>query len=266
MSFNNVLITGGAGFFGRAMAAHLLSNGADRVCIYSRDEYKQAVMSQKFNNDKLRFFIGDVQDHFRFRRAIRGVELVIHAAAMKRIDACHFNPEEMVRINVLGTANVVNSCESAGIRCVFLSTDKACEPISSYGYSKALAERIAFGAGAAVTRYGNVANSTGSVIPKWKNCGTVVPVTDPEATRFFMLPQEAINLVLYAAEHMPKDVVVPNLPAYDLRSLAEAMWKEIRVTGLPEWEKKHESMVPGQPSNMARRMTVEELREEIGKL
>ena len=262
------LITGGAGFFGRAMTRRLLDDGlSDRVCIYSRDEYKQFLMRQEFNNDeRLRFFIGDVRDKERFRRASMGVDVVFHAAALKRIETCFYNPEEMLKTNCLGTQNVVDVCEESGIACVVLSTDKACQPISPYGYSKALAERIALGAGAAVTRYGNVFNSTGSVYTVWKDISPVVPVTDPEATRFFMTEDEAVDLVLDTADEMPEEIVTPVLPAYRLADLAEAMGKGMSVIGLPPYEKKHESMVEGEPSNEARRMTVQELRDAIERL
>lgn len=263
--FKRVLITGGTGFFGHAMTKKLLSeNIAECVCIFSRDEFKQAQMRMKFNDDqRLRFFIGDVRDRERVKRAMSGCDLVIHAAALKRIETAHYNPEELVATNVDGTINVVGEAEKYGARCVFLSTDKACQPISAYGYSKAIAETIALGAGAAVTRYGNVAGSTGSVIPLWRSMGDVVKVTDPDCTRFWMYEHEAVDLVLEAARTMPKDVFIPELPAYRLGDLAEAMGKTMNVVGLPSWEKKHESMKPGSTSEQARRMSVDELREAL---
>ena len=262
----NVLITGGSGFFGRAMTKHLLENYlADKVCIFSRDEYKQAVMRREFKDDqRLRFFIGDVRNPDRVKRAMRGIDTVIHAAALKRIETAHYNPEELVETNINGTINIAHAAESIGAKCVFLSTDKACEPKSDYGYSKALAETIALGAGAVVTRYGNVAGSTGSVIPLWRTMRTVVPVTDPECTRFFMTEQQAVDLVIKAAtDEKTSEVITPILPAYRLADLAEAMGKFMEVKGLPYWEKKHESMRPGETSEQARRMSVEELKEAL---
>lgn len=272
--FNSVLITGGTGFFGQAMVKHLLNEAlADRICIYSRDEYKQAVMRRRFNNDpRLRFFIGDVRDLPRLTRAMAGVELVIHAAALKRIEVGVSNPDEMVKTNVLGTQNIVDAALSVDADAVLLSTDKACEPVSAYGYSKALAEAIfqAAGEGFAITRYGNVANSTGSVIPLWKEIiaegSDTVPVTDWNCTRFYMTEGEAVGLVMTTAITMPKEIMIPTLPAYRLEDLAEAMGAEMDIKGLPKWEKLHESMIPGESSVNARRMSVEELREAIGNV
>jgi UDP-N-acetylglucosamine 4,6-dehydratase len=272
--FNRVLITGGTGFFGNAMTKFLLDkNLAEIVCIFSRDEYKQSVMRRKFGNDeRLRFFIGDVRDLPRLTRAMAGVDLVIHAAALKRIEVGVSNPDELVKTNVIGTQNVVDAALSVGANAVLLSTDKACEPVSAYGYSKALAEAIfqAAGEGFAITRYGNVANSTGSVIPLWRdmidNGVFSVPVTDPACTRFYMTEGEAVLLVMNTALTMPKDIVIPTLPAYQLEDLADALSVEMDVIGLPAWEKRHESMTPGYTSENARRMSVVELREAINNV
>lgn len=271
----SVLITGGVGFFGQAMTQWFLNTGEDRICIYSRDEYKQFLMRQRFKDDsRLRFFIGDVRDRERLRRAMAHCDKVIHAAALKRIETAHYNPTELCKTNLQGTENVCELADEFGLPCVFLSTDKACEPISAYGFSKALAEQIALNNGAAVTRYGNVANSTGSVIPIWKSMGDVVPVTDPDATRFYMTEAEAVELVydtlmrriFWATSEPLTGVVTPELPAYRLGDLAEAMGKTMNVVGMSSIEKKHESMVPGETSEMARRMTVEELRDAINEL
>jgi len=267
----SVLITGGTGFFGQAMANYLLKNGiSDRICIYSRDEYKQSVMRRRFNDDeRLRFFIGDVRDPLRLRRAMRGIDLVIHAAALKRIEVGVYNPSELVETNVKGTQNIIDATIDADARAVLLSTDKACEPISAYGYSKALAEDLfrAAGPGFSITRYGNVASSTGSVIPTWREMiasgATSVPVTDPECTRFFMTETEAVQLVIDTAIDMPTDITTPDLPAYRLADLAEAMDVDMEVKSLPWWEKRHESMLPGLTSEHARRMSVDELKKAL---
>ncbi len=241
-------------------------------------------MARKFNNDRLRFFIGDVRDFPRLRRAMDGCEAVIHAAALKRIEVGVYNPDEMVKTNVLGTANVIDAVRSAGVqRCVLVSTDKAFEPISPYGYSKALAESLFTAANASTTgalysgvRYGNVWGSNGSVFPLWRSIlssGGRPALTDPECTRFFMLLSEAVDFVLGALERMRGgEIFVPDLPAYDLRTLARAMVPQVEsdcysqlrrhfdIIGLPKHEKLHESMEAGNCSKDAKRMSIEELR------
>ena len=274
-----MLITGATGSFGRAFVKRLLENGEhDRICIYSRDEYKQALMREDLNDDRLRFFVGDVRDQSRLRRAMEGVDVVVHAAALKRIETGHYNPGEMIKTNVLGSMNVVEASHDAKVKkVVFLSTDKAFQPISAYGQSKALAESLFLAADYAsgksgprfaVTRYGNVAASTGSIIPKWReiiaNDGRVVPVTAASCTRFWMLMDEAVDLVLNTIEDMDGgELNIPTLPAYSVGDLAKAMNVEMDIKGLPHFEKKHESMDDGNCSENARRMSVEELREAL---
>jgi UDP-N-acetylglucosamine 4,6-dehydratase len=198
-----------------------------------------------------------------------GVDLVIHAAALKRIEVGVSNPDELVKTNVIGTQNVVDAALSVNAAAVLLSTDKACEPVSAYGYSKALAEAIfqAAGPGFAITRYGNVANSTGSVIPLWREMiadgAKSVPVTDPECTRFYMTEEEAVDLVMKTAIEMPQEIAIPTLPAYRLGDLAGVLGVNMDIKGLPVWEKLHESMRPGESSDNARRMSVSELREAL---
>ena len=205
---NSILITGGTGFFGRNFTRFLLDNSlADRICIYSRDEYKQSVMQREFVDDRMRFFIGDVRDLRRLERAMQGVDTVVHAAALKRIEVGHYAPEEMVATNVTGAMNVIDAAYRAGVdKVVALSSDKAYQPVSPYGQTKALAESLFLAANAshhgpkyAVVRYGNVWKSTGSVVPVWLELMAKgvprVPVTDPDATRFFMTALEACQLV-----------------------------------------------------------------------
>jgi len=275
----NVLITGGTGFFGRAFVRRLLeTNAAERICIYSRDEYKQAVMRDEFEDDKrLRWFIGDVRDLSRMKRAMEGIDTVVHAAALKRIEVGNYNPTEMVKTNVYGTMNAVDAAADAGVKkFVFLSTDKAFEPISPYGQSKALAERIVlvsndtygkYGPKFSACRYGNVAGSTGSVIPRWRKIlekTDTVPVTHPDVTRFYMTKDEAVDLVLKAIDTMRGgETFIPTLPAYRLADLADAMNANINIVGLPRFEKMHESMEAGASSEHARRMGVEEIREAL---
>ena len=259
-------MTGGAGFFGKAFVRWALANQySDRICIYSRDEAKHAGLRAETGNDeRMRFFLGDVRDTQRLTRACHGVDVVIHAAALKRIEVGYYDPAEMALTNIIGTQSVVDACLSTGAKAVLLSTDKACEPISPYGYSKAIAEAVfvAAGQGFSVVRYGNVANSTGSVIPTWRDATGTVRITDPDATRFWMTVDEAVKLVIDTIEN-GAELAIPNLPAYRLGDLADAMGLETEITGLPEWEKKHESLVSGRSSDIARRMSVEELRESL---
>ena len=287
---NSILITGGTGFFGQCFTKYLLSTSEyDRICIYSRDEHKQARMLHEFDSDsRLRFFIGDVRDQARLTRAMSGVDVVVHAAALKRIETGFYNPDEMLKTNVHGTLNVIDAASINHVeRVVYLSTDKAYQPVSPYGLSKAMAEALVLSANLthasstkfAVTRYGNVAGSTGSVIPKWRALikshydqpipdfnpppAPQVPVTDPDCTRFWMYPEEAVALVMQAIEEMPASPLIPRLPAFSLRDLASAMGASMLVCGLPMGEKKHESMEIGNCSETAERMTVEQLKEAL---
>ena len=274
-----LLITGGTGFFGRAFAKHALAWGYT-VCIYSRNEYAQFLMRQEFCDDpRLRFFIGDVRDRDRLRRAMEGCDSVVHAAALKRIEVGAYDPIEMVKTNVVGTMNVIEAAMDAGVgKVVFLSSDKAFEPVSAYGQSKAIAESLvlaannmrgSFGPLFAVTRYGNVAGSTGSVIPIWRKMiadgATKVPVTDPDCTRFYMTEQEAVDLVQRTLIDMRGgELVIPeHLPAYRLGDLAQAMGVQMDVRGLAKHEKRHEGMRTGLTSDKVRRMSVEELKEAL---
>lgn len=274
---NRILVTGGPGSFARAFTRYALAEKhAPHICILSRGEHAQAEMRSEFGEDeaRLHWFIGDVRDRDRLRRAMTGVDLVIHAAALKRIEVGYYNPIEMVKTNVHGAINVIDAAIDTGVRrVVALSTDKAYQPISAYGHSKALAEclfQAAYHADTlfAVTRYGNVAGSAGSVIPKWrellKDGIPTVPCTDPDCTRFWMTLKEAVELVVGTAATMSGgELVIPQLPAYRLGDLAEAMGGEPTFLGLPAYEKKHECMGPGNCSDQARRMTVEELKEAL---
>jgi len=278
----SILITGGTGFFGKGFVTHLLKQSDfDRICIYSRGEHSQAIMREELLDDpRLRWFIGDVRDRDRLTRACRGVDTLVHAAALKRVEVGVYNPEEMVRTNIDGAMNVISACMDANInQAVLVSTDKAVEPINTYGKTKAVAEDLfinanevagRFGTKFAAARYGNVWCSTGSVVPKWyealKRGSTRLKVTDPDCTRFFMHRQEASLLILNLVQHMSRgEIRTPDLPAYRLGDLAEAFGAEMDVIGLPDWEKKHESMVIGETSETARRMSVDELRVELAR-
>ena len=286
----SLLITGGTGYFARAMAKRALEEGVQRVCIFSRGEAQQAAMRAEFeDHPSLRWFIGDVRDKDRLALAMRGCDVVVHAAALKRIEIGVYNPTEMVKTNVIGAMNVAEAALQAGVRRVVgLSTDKAWQPCSPYGQSKALAESILLGAHTmmrpdgpefVVVRYGNVMGSTGSVLPRWtelRRLGAVTaPVTDPECTRFWMSRAEAVHLVWRAAAPQypgtlslppePGQILIPrDLPAFRLGDLAEAMGFQFQnITGLPKWEKLHEGMDDGVTSDEARRLTVDEIRERI---
>lgn len=279
----SVLITGGSGAFGNAMTQYLLTEtNVDRIVVYSRGEYRQFQMSQEVAPlnmaDRLRFMIGDVRDRDRLRRAMEGIEVVIHAAALKRIEVGNYNPIEMVKTNVGGAINVIEAAQDAGVRkVVALSSDKAFQPVSPYGASKALAESIFLAANNttgfrgpkfSVCRYGNVWGSTGSVVPIWRGMVAqgidTVPVTDPDCTRFFMRMSEAVDLVINTINSsIVGELAIPRLPAYRIGDLADAMGLNINITGLPAWEKKHEAMNEELWSNEARRMTVAELQREL---
>lgn len=285
LSGSNVLITGGSGAFGSAFAYHLLGmdNGPGRIAVYSRGEYRQFLMSRELSAidtvGRLRFLIGDIRDRDRLRRALEGVQVVVHGAALKRIEVGNYNPLEMKKTNIDGAANLIEACHDAGVqKVVALSTDKAFEPVSPYGMSKAYAEYLFLAANAitgragprfSLCRYGNVWNSTGSVVPVWRSQladNGIVTVTDPDCTRFFMRMQQAIDLVLATiVSSKVGETAIPILPAYRLGDLATAMGAKMKVTGLPPWEKLHESMAKGNSSDLARRMTVEELKEELAK-
>jgi UDP-N-acetylglucosamine 4,6-dehydratase len=274
---SGVMITGGTGFLGHGLVQALLERNVPRICIYSRGEFAQAKMRAAFKDDpRLRWFIGDVRDLQRLERAMESVESVIHAAALKRIEAGAYNPDEFVKTNVIGSMNLIEAARRSGVPKVLLvSSDKAFEPVSPYGQTKALAESLfltandtnPYGPRYAVVRYGNVWCSTGSVLPTWlevAKSGGAIKVTDPEITRFFMWREEAVALVLDTLAHMRGgELAIPELPAYRLGDLVEALGVRAEVVGLGEHEKKHESMGPGKCSADARRMTVDELREAI---
>lgn len=275
---NSVLITGGTGTLGHGLVERLLQSEVGRICIISRGEKAQADMARKFPDDRVRFFIGDVRDRWRLRRAMDGCEVVIHAAALKRIEVGVYNPDEMVKTNVLGTANVIEGARGASVnKVVLVSSDKAFEPVSPYGYSKALAESLFVSANASrhpagprysVVRYGNVWGSNGSVIPLWKSIlesgGTPV-ITDTRCTRFFIRLSEAVEYVLGAVEKMiGGEIFTPTLPAYSIGDLMQAMrLPGCDFSGLPAHEKLHESMKAGDCSRDARRMSIEELRSHL---
>ena len=258
-----LLVTGGTGSFGHAVVRRLLADGAGEVRIFSRDEKKQEDMRIELASDRVKFLIGDVRTRDGLAAAMRGVQFVFHAAALKQVPACEFYPMEAVRTNVLGTENVLVSALAAGVtRVVVLSTDKAVYPINAMGISKAMAERLAIaksreaGPGATVyciTRYGNVMGSRGSVIPLFASQlrrGAPLTITDPRMTRFLMSLEESVDLVLHAwANGDSGDLFVQKAPACTIGDLAQAMLELAgrldapRVIGTRHGEKLHETLL-----------------------
>lgn len=280
-SRSSILITGGTGYLARGLVRKLLDDGCRSIGIYSRGEFAQAEMRREFQDDwRLRWFIGDVREQDRLREVMERVDIVIHAAALKRIEVGAHNPGEMVKTNVWGSQNVIDAAKVSGVdRVLLVSSDKAFEPRSAYGQTKALAESLFLstkevnprGPRCSVCRYGNVAGSTGSVIPTWRRLiaeGKEVHMTHPDCTRFWMTRDQAVSLVLNTVRKMRGgELEVPTLPAFRLGDLAEAMGARAVVKGIDlSVEKLHESMGPGNSSDKARRMTVEELRGALEKV
>lgn len=228
-----LLITGGTGSFGNSVLNRFLDSDLCEIRILSRDEKKQDDMRKKYKNSKLKFYIGDVRDYQSILSAIRGVDYLYHAAALKQVPSCEFHPMEAVKTNILGTENVLEAAISVGVeRVVCLSTDKAVYPISAMGISKAMMEKVIYAKSRSshktiicTTRYGNVMASRGSVIPLFVDqirSGNPITITDPEMTRFMMSLDEAVDLVVYAFENgMPGDVFVQKAPAATIEVVAK---------------------------------------------
>lgn len=265
----SILVTGGTGSFGNHFVEYVLKNySPKKIIIYSRDEYKQFIMANKFqdNKDQLRFFIGDVRDKDRLKRALNGVDYVIHAAAMKQVPTCEYNPIEAVKTNIDGAMNVVDAVldtESVK-RVVALSTDKSVNPINLYGGTKLVSDKLFIAANAyvgfrdlnfSVVRYGNVAGSRGSVIPFFKNIiengGKELPITDYGMTRFWIDLEEGVELVIKAlSDARGGETFISKIPSFKIIDLAEAMLPgcEKPEVGIREGEKLHEIMVTREDS------------------
>jgi len=240
-----LLITGGTGSFGNAVLRRFLDSDLAEIRILSRDEKKQDDMRKRYNNPKLKFYIGDVRDYQSVLNAVRGANFIFHAAALKQVPSCEFHPLEAVKTNVLGTENVLEAAVNTGVdRVICLSTDKAVYPINAMGTSKAMMEKVAVaksrsanGTVICATRYGNVMASRGSVIPLFVDqiqAGKPITVTDPNMTRFMMTLDDAVDLVLYAFEHgNPGDIFVQKAPAATIKTLAHALTD---LLGVPEHE------------------------------
>ena len=265
-----ILITGGTGSFGNAFTEYVLTHfNPKKIIIYSRDEFKQFQMAEKFKNqkEKLRYFIGDVRDRDRLFRALDGVDYVIHAAALKQVPACEYNPMEAVRTNINGAMNLVDAALNCGVkRVVALSTDKAVNPINLYGGTKLVSDKLFLAANAyagekdvrfSIVRYGNVAGSRGSVIPFFKNIldqgGDVLPITDYRMTRFWISLDEGVQLVIKALEEARGgETFISKIPSFRVTDLAEAMAPacKMKEIGIREGEKLHEIMVTREDSAM----------------
>src|SRR5690606_16756321 len=263
MKINNriLLITGGTGSFGNAVLNRFLNTDHfSEIRIFSRDEKKQDDMRTQLKNDKLRFYIGDVRDYNSIERAMRGVDYVFHAAALKQVPSCEFFPMEATKTNVIGTQNAIEAAIANNVKKIIcLSTDKAAYPINAMGISKALMEKVAVAASrnasnttVCLTRYGNVMASRGSVIPlflKQIQSGKPLTITDPNMTRFLMSLEEAVELVLFAFEHgNPGDLFVNKAPAGTIGDLAQALKElcnadnEVKIIGTRHGEKLYETL------------------------
>ena len=259
----SILITGGTGSFGNHFVEYILKHyDPKKIVIYSRDEYKQFIMNNKFKEyeGKLRFFIGDVRDEDRLKRALNGIDYVVHAAALKQVPSCEYNPLEAIKTNINGAANVINACLDTDVkRVVALSTDKAVNPVNLYGGTKFVSDKLFIAANSysgftgtrfAVVRYGNVAGSRGSVIPFFKGLidsgKTSLPVTDYRMTRFWISLEQGIELVIKAlAEANGGETFISKIPSFKVTDLAQAMLPgcEMPEIGIREGEKLHEVMV-----------------------
>jgi len=262
-SSSSVLITGGTGSFGKSFVSEILKLYPDikRLVIYSRDELKQWELQQRYPDSRfpqLRFFLGDVRDRDRLRRALEGVDTVVHAAALKQVPAAEYNPIEFINTNVLGAENLVQACLDSGVeRVVALSTDKAAAPINLYGATKLCSDKLFIAANNitgdrdlhfSVVRYGNVMGSRGSVIPFFleKAKTAVLPITDPSMTRFNISLSEGVAMVLWALKNaFGGELFVPKIPSYRIIDVAEAIGPscEKLITGIRPGEKIHEEMI-----------------------
>lgn len=262
----SILVTGGTGSFGKMFIKTILNDypEVERIVVFSRDEYKQFVMQNmpefKEHSDKLRFFIGDVRDKERLYRAFEGIDIVVHAAALKQVPACEYNPFEAVKTNIMGAQNVIDAAIDKGVkRIVALSTDKACAPINLYGATKLCSDKLFIAGNAyvgmketrfSVVRYGNVAGSRGSVIPFFKKLVDEgvkeLPITDMKMTRFWLKLEQAVEMVLEAIQNMQGgELYVKKIPSMKMPDLANAVAPSLAIkeVGIRPGEKVHEQMI-----------------------
>ena len=264
----SVLITGGTGSFGKQYVRTLLKrHRPNRIVIYSRDELKQFEMAQEFSDGGMRFFIGDVRDRDRLKQAMRDVDYVIHAAALKQVPAAEYNPMECIKTNVYGAENVIHAALETGVeKVIALSTDKAANPINLYGATKLASDKLFIAANNiagglrtrfAVVRYGNVVGSRGSVVPFFEKLiaqgAKKLPITHPDMTRFWITLQEGVDFVLKNFERMRGgELFVPKIPSVRITDLAKAMAPELEteIIGIRPGEKLHEVMCPADDSHL----------------
>ena len=258
LSDKTILVTGGTGSFGRKFITKVLERDVKKVIVFSRDELKQYEMAQEYTDPRIRFFIGDVRDKERLYRAFDGVDVVIHAAALKHVGACEYNPFEAIKTNIHGAQNIVEAAIDKGVnRVIALSTDKACSPANLYGATKLASDKLFVAANAyagakdtrfSVVRYGNVVGSRGSVVPffeKIKETGKI-PVTDERMTRFWITLEQGVQFVLDNLERMyGGEIFVPKIPSMKVMNLARAIAPEceIEIVGIRPGEKLHEAMI-----------------------
>jgi UDP-N-acetylglucosamine 4,6-dehydratase len=264
----SILITGGTGSFGKKCIEAILQRyKPKRLIVFSRDELKQFEMQQDFNDKAMRYFLGDVRDPERMKQATRGVDIIIHAAALKQVPAAEYNPMECIKTNITGAQNVINAAiENSVDRVIALSTDKAANPINLYGATKLVSDKLFVAANNmtgghntrfAVVRYGNVVGSRGSVVPFFRNLLTggaqELPITHPDMTRFWITLPQGIEFVLKAFERMQGgEIFVPKIPSSRITDLAEALapGKPIKIIGIRPGEKLHEIMCPADDSHL----------------
>jgi UDP-N-acetylglucosamine 4,6-dehydratase/5-epimerase len=253
-----VLVTGGTGSFGKKFVKKALEQGVKKIIVFSRDELKQYEMAQEFTDSRIRFFIGDVRDKERLYRAFDGVDFVIHAAAMKHVGACEYNPFEAVKTNIHGAQNIIEAAIDRGIkRVIALSTDKAASPINLYGATKLASDKLFIAGNSyvgqkdtrfAVVRYGNVVGSRGSVVPFFKKIRHTgkIPVTDERMTRFWITLDQGVQFVIDNLERMQGgEIFIPKIPSMRVVDLAKAIAPEceIEFVGIRPGEKLHEAMI-----------------------
>lgn len=253
-----ILVTGGTGSFGKKFVSTVLKQQVKKVIVFSRDELKQYEMAQEFTDPRMRFFIGDVRDKDRLYRAFDGVDIVIHAAAMKHVGACEYNPFEAVKTNIHGAQNIIEAAIDCGVEQVIaLSTDKAASPLNLYGATKLASDKLFVAANSyvgekntkfAVVRYGNVVGSRGSVVPFFKKVKStgVVPITDERMTRFWITLDQGVQFVLDSLERMHGgEIFIPKIPSMKVTDLAKAIAPEceVEIVGIRPGEKLHEAMI-----------------------
>jgi UDP-N-acetylglucosamine 4,6-dehydratase len=276
----SILITGGTGSLGTALCKHFQKDPPKRLIIFSSGAEKQLDLKQEMGNPPwMRFFVGNVRDPDRLNMAFEDVDYVIHAAAIKFIDVCEKEPEETLKTNVIGTQNVISAALNQGVRKVMLiSTDKAVNPINTYGTSKAMAERLIINANSligwknikfSVVRYGNVVGSRGSVVPVWRRLieqgETELPITHEEMTRFWYPMQDAVQFVISNLEKMQGgETFIPRIKSIRITDLAAAFGKPYKVIGIRKGEKLHEELDQGYNSKDNEYLTVEQIKETIG--